>query len=195
MQTQTWFLNMFFTKYLKVFLLGKYLQMSFTFLLALKVERFGSRTVWPDTQTNFGRYFLQDLSCKIQWFWTWCSVKRPASFNSGWFWTETGSERTKSFLKNTVEIVKKYLFSRQAFLFETFLNGKPLKNQLFVCSSRNKVSQMTTYPSVILPQVLLLDVFTCDDVMGWNFTLNNSILVLSYSNFLNFVFRTKSQKL
>lgn len=162
---------------------------------SLKVERFGSRTVWPDTQTNFGRYFLQVLSCKIQWFWTWCSVKRPASFNSGWFWTETGSEWTKSFLKNTVEIVKKYLFSRQAFLFETFLNGKPLKNQLFVCSSRNKVSQMTTYPSVILPQVLLLGVFTCDDVMRWNFTLNNSILVLSYSNFLNFVFRTKSQKL
>lgn len=24
-------------------------------------------SVWPDTQTDFGRYFLLDLSCKIQW--------------------------------------------------------------------------------------------------------------------------------
>lgn len=167
--------------------------MSFTFLLALKGERFGARKVWRDTQR-----ILTGTACKI-WavtfsgFWIWCSVKRPASFTSGWVWTETGLEWTQNFLKNAVEIVKKFLFSRQAFLFEISLKGKPLKNGCLFVLVETKLAKWQHTIVLSYLKFCFKGAFTCDDVMRWNFTLNNSNSIVSYRNFLNFVFRKKSQ--
>lgn len=90
----------FFTKdlLLKAFLSRKISPNALRYFLGFKSWTF--RSPFGLMQTTFGRYFLQDPSCKIQRFLNlqgW-----PASFNPGWFsnWNRLGVAKNKLFRRS-----------------------------------------------------------------------------------------------